>query len=67
MYTNQDTTSYLEVRGIEINDEAVYKCEITYLDVVEDCPVVQFINFTTLSKFRVAFSNKFSILITPTC
>lgn len=52
VYSERDTTSYLEVRGIKINDEAVYKCEITYLDVVESCLVVQFINLTTLSKFR---------------
>lgn len=50
VYSDSDTTSYLEVRGIKINDEAVYKCEITYLDVVESCLVVQFINLTTLSK-----------------
>ncbi|XP_065226929.1 hemicentin-2 isoform X2 [Planococcus citri] len=48
VYNPNDTTSYLEVKNLNLGDEAVYKCEITYLDVIESCLVVQFINLTAL-------------------
>lgn len=49
-YKENYTTSYLELKELLVTDEAVYKCEITYLEVRENCQVVQFINLTTLSK-----------------
>lgn len=51
-YKENYTTSYLELKELLVTDEAVYKCEITYLEVRENCQVVQFINLTTLSKYR---------------
>uniref|UniRef100_A0A8D8UIM3 Hemicentin-2 n=1 Tax=Cacopsylla melanoneura TaxID=428564 RepID=A0A8D8UIM3_9HEMI len=49
-YKENYTTSYLELKELLVTDEAVYKCEITYLEVRENCQVVQFINLTTLIK-----------------
>jgi hypothetical protein len=51
-YKQNDTESKLEVKHLQVADEAVYKCEITYIEVREGCTVVQFINLTALSKFR---------------
>ncbi len=50
MNDESEATFFLELNNIRDNDEAVYKCEITYLNVVETCLVVQFINLTTLGK-----------------
>jgi hypothetical protein len=52
-YKQNDTESRLEVKHLQVADEAVYKCEITYIEVREGCTVVQFINLTALSKFHV--------------
>ncbi|XP_046675860.1 hemicentin-2-like isoform X7 [Homalodisca vitripennis] len=49
-YTPNSTVSHLRVKELEVADEAVYKCEITYLEVREGCQVVQFINLITLIK-----------------
>jgi len=49
-YKQNDTESRLEVKQLQVADEAVYKCEITYIEVREGCSVVQFINLTALSK-----------------
>lgn len=50
-YTPNSTLSHLTVQRLDVADEAVYKCEITYLEVREGCQVVQFINLITLSTF----------------
>lgn len=49
-YKQNDTESRLEVKHLQVADEAVYKCEITYIEVREGCSVVQFINLTALIK-----------------
>ncbi|GLG96056.1 Uncharacterized protein GBIM_02888 [Gryllus bimaculatus] len=49
-YTANSTQSTLEVKKLQVADEAVYKCEITYIEVRDGCSVVQFINLTALSK-----------------
>jgi hypothetical protein len=49
-YKQNDTQSRLEVKQLQVADEAVYKCEITYIEVREGCSVVQFVNLTALSK-----------------
>lgn len=51
LYQTTDVISYLQLEAITPSDESIYKCEVTYLDVVESCLVVQFINLTTLSKY----------------
>jgi len=49
-YKQNDTDCRLEVKQLQVADEAVYKCEITYMEVREGCSVVQFINLTALIK-----------------
>uniref|UniRef100_A0A1B6E6D7 Ig-like domain-containing protein n=1 Tax=Clastoptera arizonana TaxID=38151 RepID=A0A1B6E6D7_9HEMI len=49
-YTPNSTAAFLTVEGLQVADEATYKCEITYLEVRDDCKVVQFIHLTTLIK-----------------
>lgn len=50
LYVPGSTESHLQIRALELTDEAVYKCEITYMEVRENCDVVQFVNLTTLGK-----------------
>ena len=50
-YKPNDTVSRLEVKDLQVADEAMYKCEITYIEVREGCSVVQFVNLTALSKY----------------
>ena len=40
----------LEIRNLRADDESLYKCELTYLEVRDDCAVIQFVNLTTLGK-----------------
>ncbi|XP_059487903.1 uncharacterized protein LOC132203822 isoform X4 [Neocloeon triangulifer] len=49
-YTTNMSRSHLEIRQLQLADEAVYKCEITFLEVREGCAVVQFVNLTALIK-----------------
>ncbi|XP_067007165.1 nephrin isoform X1 [Anabrus simplex] len=49
-YSPNSTMSSLELKQLQVADEAVYKCEITYIEVREGCSVVQFINLTALIK-----------------
>lgn len=58
-YKQNDTESRLEVKQLQVADEAVYKCEITYVEVKEGCSVVQFINLTALSKLYCCYMQNF--------
>lgn len=49
-YSLKSTDARLIIKSVEIQDEATYKCEITYLEVREDCDVVQIIKLTTLGE-----------------
>lgn len=41
----------LVIKQVQATDEGVYRCEITYLQVGEDCNTVQVTDFVTHSKF----------------
>ncbi|XP_065562725.1 hemicentin-1-like isoform X10 [Artemia franciscana] len=41
--------SGLLIKAVSRNDEGLYRCEITYLEVRDNCDVVQSINLTTIS------------------
>ena len=43
-------TTRLQIQDLKTTDEGVYKCEITFLDITKDCPVVQLVKLTTLGK-----------------
>ncbi|CAG0915649.1 unnamed protein product [Notodromas monacha] len=40
----------LVISPLRASDEGVYKCDITYLEVKDECAVVQFVNLTTRVK-----------------
>lgn len=40
----------LRLNSIKTSDEGEYKCEITFLDITKNCPVVQLVKLTTLGK-----------------
>lgn len=51
-YSTESGHAALIINNVEVDDEAIYKCEITYIQVKETChDVVQIVNFTTLGKF----------------
>lgn len=50
-YTNGTLGATLKINPVEGDDEATYKCEITYLEVIENCDVVQVVKLRTLSKY----------------
>ena len=39
---------------VQTTDEGEYKCEITFLDISKNCPVVQLVKLTTLAPPRYA-------------
>ena len=38
----------LRIKNIRTSDEGEYKCEITFLDITKNCPVVQLVKLSTL-------------------
>ena len=42
----------LRIENIRTSDEGEYKCEITFLDITKNCPVVQLVKLTTLGKLN---------------
>ncbi|KAK4872366.1 hypothetical protein RN001_014395, partial [Aquatica leii] len=47
-YQLNNTEALLRINKVELLDEASYKCEITYLEVRENCDVVQIIRLQTM-------------------
>ena len=49
-----DVSSFARLRlsKVRASDEGEYKCEITFLDITKDCPVVQIVKLTTLGQCR---------------
>ena len=39
---------------MQTTDEGEYKCEITFLDISKNCPVVQLVKLTTLARPQYA-------------
>ena len=44
----------LSISPVRTTDEGEYKCEITFLDISKNCPVVQLVKLTTLAEPRYA-------------
>uniref|UniRef100_A0A0A9Y155 Hemicentin-1 n=4 Tax=Lygus hesperus TaxID=30085 RepID=A0A0A9Y155_LYGHE len=42
--------AYLVIDKVELRDEGLYKCDITYIAITDRCNAVNYINFTTLVK-----------------
>ena len=49
----------LRINEIRTTDEGEYKCEITFLDITKNCPVVQLVKLTTLGKYNVGLLKHF--------
>ncbi|XP_066154008.1 uncharacterized protein nrm [Euwallacea fornicatus] len=50
-YPTESGQALLRIEDVHTEDEAIYKCEITYIEVKESChEVVQIVNLTTLVK-----------------
>ncbi len=50
MIDDNRTNAKLHVKDVMTSDEGEYKCEITFLDITKNCPVVQLVKLTTLGK-----------------
>lgn len=50
IFDGNNATARLHIQGLKTTDEGEYKCEITFLDITKDCPVVQLVKLTTLGK-----------------
>lgn len=50
--TLNDNEARLEISPLETTDEGEYKCEITFLDISKNCPVVQLVKLTTLGEAK---------------
>ena len=50
MIDDNRTNAKLHVKDVVTSDEGEYKCEITFLDITKNCPVVQLVKLTTLGK-----------------
>ena len=50
-FDGNNETTRLQIKDLKTTDEGEYKCEITFLDITKDCPVVQLVKLTTLGKF----------------
>ncbi|XP_044272601.1 uncharacterized protein LOC123016327 [Tribolium madens] len=49
-YNEAKNETFLQISPVKVDDEATYKCEITYLEVVENCDVIQIVKLMTLVK-----------------
>lgn len=52
-YESSSPKVLLRISPVEIEDEADYKCEITYWEVREDCETVHIIKLKTLGKQKL--------------
>lgn len=50
-YETSSPKALLKIDPVKIEDEADYKCEITYWEVREDCETVHIIKLKTLGKY----------------
>ena len=51
MLTSNATETGLKISRVRLSDQAVYRCEITYLEINEGCPVVQYADLTVIGSF----------------
>lgn len=47
--SSNETQAGLKISSLQLSDEGLYRCEITYLEINEGCPVVQYVNLTVLA------------------
>ena len=47
---SETSDANLRIKDVRTSDEGEYKCEITFLDITKNCPVVQLVKLTTLGE-----------------
>ncbi len=50
MIDDDSEKANLRLSELKTSDEGEYKCEITFLDITKNCPVVQLVKLTTLGE-----------------
>jgi hypothetical protein len=50
--SSNETQAGLKISSLHLADEGLYRCEITYLEINEGCPVVQYVNLTVLGMYQ---------------
>lgn len=55
IFDGNNSTTRLQIKDLNTKDEGEYKCEITFLDITKDCPVVQLVKLTTLGTYKVLY------------
>ena len=50
-----DSEAELTISPVQTTDEGEYKCEITFLDISKNCPVVQLVKLTILAPPTYAY------------
>ncbi len=53
MLDDSSSEARLRLSEVRPSDEGEYKCEITFLDITKECPVVQLVKLTTLGEHFV--------------
>ena len=66
MIDDETREAKLKLEDVKTTDEGEYKCEITFLDITKDCPVVQLVKLTTLGKRRIPKSSQEKIFLSST-
>ena len=60
---NNMTKSYLKISNVTLEDEALYKCEVTYLAVNRECNNVQHITLNVTGKSLQFFLQQSDIFL----
>lgn len=50
--SSNESQAGLRISNLQLADEGLYRCEITYLEINEGCPVVQYVNLTVLGMIK---------------
>ena len=53
--SSNESQAGLRISSLQLADEGLYRCEITYLEINEGCPVVQYVNLTVLGMYLMYF------------
>lgn len=63
IFDSNNETTRLQISDTKTTDEGEYKCEITFLDITKDCPVVQLVKLTTLGTWKKKLASYTSFLL----
>lgn len=58
MIDDASNAARLKLSDVKTSDDGEYKCEITFLDISKNCPVVQLVKLTTLGKYTYCYKQE---------